>query len=197
MNVLVIPEDATNDQFVLKPIVTKLLELAGIKTVNLRVCQEPRLRGVYDALKSDRIAQVIRRHRYQVDLFLLIVDRDGKPGRRLRLDEIEQEAKKLLASNDQWFLAENAWQEVEVWALAGVDKSQWLKGWDWKAIREEVNPKEVYFEPLAAARGLANEPGQGRVTLGREAAQNYPRIRSLCREDVAELETRVRALKQT
>ena len=86
------------------------------------------------------------------------------------------------------FLAENAWQEVEVWVLAGHDLP---KDWTWQDIRQEPNPKETYFEPFAKQRSVLDEPGQGRKTLAREAAENYGRIRSLCREDVASLEAAI------
>ncbi len=84
---------------------------------------------------------------------------------------------------------ENAWQEIEVWALAGQDLP---RDWKWQEIRAEVHPKETYFEPFARQRGLTSEPGEGRTTLGREAAQNYTRCRSLCKEDIQSLESRLR-----
>ncbi len=86
-------------------------------------------------------------------------------------------------------LAENAWQEIEVWVLAGHDLPP---DWSWKEIRNEPNPKEVWFEPYAKARGRFDEPGQGRKTLAREAAARYGRIRLLCPE-IGELEDRIRS----
>ena len=80
-------------------------------------------------------------------------------------------------------------KDQEVWALAGQDLP---KSWKWQEIRKEVHPKETYFEPLAKQRGLTNEPGEGRTTLGREAAQNYARVRSRCKEDIEALETRLK-----
>jgi hypothetical protein len=90
------------------------------------------------------------------------------------------------------FLAENAWQEIEVWALAGHDLP---RGWNWQEVRVEPNSKEVYFEPYTRQRGLSLEPGGGRKTLAEQAAQRYARIRQRCPEDVANLENRVRALE--
>ncbi len=71
-------------------------------------------------------------------LFLLCVDRDGYEGQRAQLDHLEQQASSMLDTG-KCFLAENAWQEVEVWVLAGHDM---LDGRSWKEIRAEVNPKE-------------------------------------------------------
>lgn len=59
-------------------------------------------------------------------------------------------------------------------------------------IDQELNPKEVYFEPFAKRLGVIGGPGQGRKALAREASRNYGRIRSFCTEDVGALETRLR-----
>jgi hypothetical protein len=87
-------------------------------------------------------------------------------------------------------LSENAWQEVEVWALAGQDLP---KDWKWQEIRAEEHPKERYFEPLAAQRNLLDEPGAGRTTMGQEAAAEYSKVRSRCPEDIQQLESRLKA----
>ena len=88
---------------------------------------------------------------------------------------------------DSEFVAENAWQEVEV-CLAGHDLP---KEWKWQAIRSEVNPKEAYFEPFARQRGVIDLPAQGRKMLAREAARNYKRVHDRCPEDVVALEDRL------
>ena len=184
MNVLVIPEDFRKDQYMLRPIIEAMLKSKG-KIAKVRVCMDPLLGGVTQALKWERIQAIIERHP-MVDLFLLCVDRDGKAGRRKTLDKIEQRAERVLSPGKQ-FLAENAWQEIEVWVLAGHRLSS---NWSWSAIRAEIDPKELYFEPLARQKGLLQEPGEGRKTLALEAAKQYPRIRNLCPE-IAELEARI------
>lgn len=194
MNVLIIPEDFRKDQYILKPIVVRMLKAADIHAAKVRVCIDPLLGGVGEALKWERISEVIDMHP-MVQVFLLIVDRDGKLGRRASLDSLEEKANERLNKQagrgaDRRFFAENAWQEIEVWALAGI--ADLPKHWKWRDVRDEPNPKEEYFEKFAAQRGLLNEPGQGRTTLGREAAKNYARIRSLCSEDVANLEGRIK-----
>ena len=73
--------------------------------------------------------------------------------------------------------------------LAGLDIP---RDWPWQTIRDERDPKEKYFYPLAKQRGLLAEPGEGRKTLGLEAAQRYSqRIRQKCPEDILALETRI------
>ena len=187
LNVLVIPEDFRKDQYVLRPLMRRVFEEIGKPRARVEICIDPLLGGVDQALKWERIEEVISMYP-MVQIFLLIVDRDGKPGRRHALDKLEQSAAELLGAN-RILLGENAWQEIEVWALAGQDLPA---DWKWSAIREEEHPKEAYFEPHSQSRQLTDEPGAGRTTMGREAAQNYQRVRSRCPEDIAALEGRLR-----
>jgi hypothetical protein len=189
MNVLVIPEDFRKDQYILKPIIAAMLVAVGGPRATVRVCQDPLLGGIGEALKWERIEEILRRYRYQVDLFLLCVDRDGEAGRRDQLDRLERQAATSLGEGCL-LLAENAWQELEVWTLAGHD---FLPGWRWAAIRAERDPKERYFAQLARQRTLLLEPGGGRKTLSEEAARRYGRIRRRCPQDIAALEDRIRA----
>ncbi|NLX54788.1 MAG: hypothetical protein GXY58_06720 [Planctomycetaceae bacterium] len=187
MNVYVIPEDFRKDQYILKPIVKAMLAAIGKPRANVRVCQDPLLGGVTEALKWERIKEILDLYRGMVQVFLLIVDRDGQDGRQIALNTLEKKAVAALPE-DRIFFAENAWQEVEVWLLAGHDLP---KAWSWQDIRQDPNPKEAYFLPFAENRGVTDEPGQGRKSLAREAAGNYAKIRSRCTEDVVALEKRL------
>lgn len=188
MNVLVIPEDFRKDQYILKPMIQAILAQVGKPQANVRVCQDPLLGGIGQALRWERIAEILDRYKGMVHLFLLVVDRDGDPNRRSSLEQLQRQARSRLP-NGRVFLAENAWQEVEVWVLAGHDLPN---AWSWHSIRSEIHPKESYFLPFAGWRGLLDEPGQGRKTLAREAAARYDRVRQRCPEDVRELEDRIR-----
>lgn len=190
--VLVIPEDFRKDEPLLKPILEKMLEACGRKA-KVRVCKDPLLGGVREALKWPRIREILDRYQGMVDCFLLIVDRDGLAGRKKSLVAIEREAAGFLGAEGRFF-AENAWQEIEVWALAGL--TDLPRSWVWKSVRGEANAKEAYFELYVRQKGLTAEPFGGRLRLGQQAAQNYPRIRKLCREDVAELESRLRRAEE-
>lgn len=187
MNVLIIPEDFRKDQYIVAPLVRRMLAEVGREQAKVRVCLDPLLGGVGEALKWARLKDILDRYRGMVQLFLLLVDRDGNAGRHSALQELERRATELLGPQ-RLFLAEHAWQELEVWALAGQKLPD---QWSWQEIRAEIHPKERYFEPLARGRGLTAEPGEGRTTLGREAAQNYARVRSRCPEDIGNLETRL------
>ena len=186
LNVLVIPEDFRKDQFVLAPLVRRLFAEIGKPRARVEVCTDPLMGGVDQALDWEWLDEVIDMYPI-VHVFLLVVDRDGNAGRRVSLDGLEDRANKKLPRG-RTLIGENAWQEIEVWALAGQDLPD---GWKWQEIRDEVHPKEIYFEPFARQRGLTDEPGEGRTTMGREAAQNYARVRTLCREDIQALETRL------
>jgi hypothetical protein len=186
--VLVIPEDFRKDEPLLKPILEKMLEACGRKA-KVRICKDPLLGGVREALKWPRIQEILDRYRGMVDCFLLVVDRDGEEGRAKSLASLEKEAARFLGVEGRFF-AENAWQEIEVWALAGL--TDLPRSWAWKTVRAEANAKEAYFELYVRQKGLTAEPFGGRLRLGLEAAKNYPRIRKLCPEDVGALESRLK-----
>ena len=189
MNVLVIPEDFRKDQYILKPVISKMFESIGRKRARIKVCPDPLLGGVTEATKWERIEEILDMYRGMVQVFLLIVDRDGVKGRRKALDRLEKLAGDSLGDTACLY-AENAWQEIEVWALAGLNPLP--KKWKWADVRAEIHAKETYFDPFAKERRLLNEPGQGRTTLGRLAGQNYKRVRSRCPEDIQALEERLK-----
>jgi hypothetical protein len=190
MNVLVIPEDFPLDWHIVKPMIESMLRHLGQRKAKVEVCSNPRLQGVDEALKWERIRQILEMNRGYTDLFILIVDRDGDANRQKRLRWIEEQAGDFL-SDDQILLAENAWQEIEVWLLAG--QKDLPSHWDWKAIRGEVSAKEVYFRPYVRERGLHMSPTKGHRELAVVAARQYRRVRKLCPEDVLNLENRIAA----
>ena len=188
MNVLVIPEDFRKDQYILKPLFERLLRSMGRRKARVRVCQDPLLGGIGEATKSERIAEIVERYDGMTDVFILCVDRDGKPGRRRRLDDIEEE---FGSNRDRDFLAENAWEELETWVLAGLVLP---RSWRWTDVRAAVQVKEEYFDKLAERRGVADGPGGGRKALGKEAASRIDTIRQKCPKDFDALARRLEAV---
>ncbi len=184
MKVLIIPEDFRKDQYILKPLFQRLFKELGRGSARVTVCQNPLLGGIDAALNSERLADILNLYR-MVDIFVLCVDRDGVEGRRRRLDAIEEEF-----AAGSTFLAENAWEELETWTLAGL---QLPSSWNWSDVRAEVSVKERYFESLAAERGLADAPGGGRRPLAEEAARRISAIRQKCPEDFDALARRLEA----
>ncbi len=187
MRVRIIPEDYLNDHLILRPIFSAMFAHLGKPHVKLDI-HSPRVKGVDAVKKPGHIREIIENFN-NVDLFVLCVDRDCDPHRRKALDDLELRVQKLLP-RPRLFLAEQAWQEVEVWALAGIDWRLKPK-WTWEAIRSERDSKEHYFEPIAKARRLLDSPGRGRAILGAEAARNYAKVRQNGPE-VRELEERIR-----
>ena len=185
MRILIIPEDFRKDQYLLKPLFERLFRSIGMQRARVRVCQNPLLGGVREALKSDRLSHIVERYDGMTDIFILCVDRDGERGRRVRLDQIEVEF-----GGDRLFLAENAWEEIETWVLAGLAPPD---DWNWRDVRGEVHVKEVYFDVLARERDIADRPDGGRKVLGEEAARNIPAIRQKCPDDFDALARRIEA----
>lgn len=190
MRVLVIPEDFTRDQYILKPIIEAICKQLQKPRAKVTICRDPQLGGIDRATNWKQITQILERY-VMYDLFLLCIDRDGKVGRRSKLDKLEQLAQGILPVQSAFF-AENAWQEIEVWVLAGHDLPP---DWQWQEIRQETDPKERFFLPFAQGRGLPiNELELIYKTLAREAASRYnTRIRKLCPEDIVVLENKIEA----
>ena len=132
MRVLIIPEDFRKDQYLLRPLFSRLFHTIGKRRIQVEICRAPLLGGVGEALKSSRIAEVMSRHGGIADIVVLCVDRDGNLGRHLRLRQMERE----FGTHRCAFLAENAWEELETWVLAGLALP---RGWRWADVRAEVH----------------------------------------------------------
>lgn len=185
-SVLVIPEDPTNDHYMLRPIVGALMRSAGKPRAKVQILTDPAAQGVEHMLSQEFLGLVAKRYP-MVDLFIICVDRDGKPGREESLahftgvmQEQAREGARVLSSA--------AHQEIEVWCLAAM--LDLPRDWGWSDVRTHEHPKETYYEPYARQRGLLDGPGDGREIIGREAAQRYRSIASRCNE-VAALEEAV------
>lgn len=146
------------------------------------------LGGIGEATKSERVSEIVERYEAMIDVFILCVDRDGNEGRRRRLDQLEQEF-----GDGRVFLAENAWEELETWVLAGVALPT---NWGRADVRAEVHVKEQYFDVLVGQRGLGDHPGGGRKPLAEEAAGRLAAIRRKCPEDFDALARRIEAAVQ-
>jgi hypothetical protein len=182
-NVLVIPEDFTKDEHILKPLAGRIFQDLGKPNANIRVCRDPNFGGIGEALKPKRLRKVIARYR-MIDLFVLLVDRDGKAGRESAVGQIEATLQGEIAGSGRQFVAGVAWQEVEVFILAGHDLPP---GWNWREIRADPDVKNTYFQQLAAAKNTSSLPHHGRKELMAEAIQNWSRIKSRCPEDIGSL----------
>ena len=114
----------------------------------MRVCQDPLLGGVGEALKSERVAEIVDLYGGMAQVILLCIDRDGDTGRRQRLDQLQEEF-------GERFLGAEAWEEIETWVLAGLTLPP---EWNWAEVRAEVHVKERYFDVMARQRGVDGGP---------------------------------------
>lgn len=179
MKVMVIPEDPTHDQYILKPIVEQIFADLG-KAPRVQVLSNPRLHGVSQALRADVLAEIVARYP-MIDLFLVLVDRDAEPKRPSQANEREQE------HPDRLFVC-LAIEEVEVWMLA---LHRDALGESWTEIRRERDPKERFAAPFLAARAPRLSPGGGRVWAMRALGARWKGVLQVCPE-LAELEQTLR-----
>ena len=105
MNILIIPEDPRNDQYILKPVFERLFQSIGKPKAHIRICIDPIFGGVGEALKIERLREIVARYDGMTDIFILCIDRDGDISRRIRLDQIEKVFKKPTS-----FIGANAWE---------------------------------------------------------------------------------------
>ena len=80
-NVLVIPEDFTKDEHILLPLVRRVLADSGKPNAAVLVCRDPNFQGISGAFDHNRIREEVVLRYPMVNLFILIVDRDGRHGR--------------------------------------------------------------------------------------------------------------------
>ena len=154
----------------------------------MTICRDPLLGGIARATDWNEIRAIVDRYRAMYSVFLLLVDRDANEHRAVQLRTLEEKVRTILPAG-KTLIAEHAWEELEVWLLAGHDLP---REFVWNDVRGDRDPKERYYVPFAKLRGVFNRPAQGRQTLGDEAARRMDRVCSLCPE-VADLERRIRA----
>lgn len=178
MKVLIIPEDPTLDQYILKPIVGRIFADLG-KAPRIEVLFNPRLRGVSQALDSAILTNVVETFR-MIDLFLVLVDRDGNPHHAGVAHQREAEHQGRL-------FACLAIEEVEVWMLAIHRKSL---GLSWSDVRAEIHPKERFAQPFLVKNAPTLDPGAGRAWAMRDLGAHWKGILQCCPE-LNELQVRI------
>lgn len=179
MKVLVVPEDPTYDQYILKPIVEQLCGDIGVPA-RVDVLRDPHLRGVDQALDPSILAGIVLDNP-MIDLFLVMIDRDGNR----RGNEAKAQAR---ATEHRNLVVCLAIEEVEVWMLAlHRDKLEE----PWTEVRAEHDPKERFADPLLRRLGWTGEVGRGRKRAMRELGKGWTGLLQVCPE-LAELRARVR-----
>jgi hypothetical protein len=126
VKVLVIPEDPSLDQYILKPVVERIFSDLR-RSPRITILSSPRLRGVHEALDSATLSGIVNTYSMS-DLFLVIVDRDGDGSRAAVASARESEHRGRL------FVC-LAVEEVEVWMLA-IHHEALPSPWREKSIRK-------------------------------------------------------------
>jgi hypothetical protein len=189
-NVLVVPEDPTNNGYLLRPLCKRLLREAGRPNANIVVLPEPRVQGYSHAKKllEDRIP----RDWSHFELILFICDADGSAASRKdefkRLEQLAARRTKPVK-----LICCAAEQELETWLLAGHPEKLRDLSERWQEIRAEVSIKERFFQPFLEKHGDPATPSHGRERLMQQALANYDGMKKRCPE-LQELEDRIRAL---
>lgn len=183
MKVMVIPEDPTLDRYILKPVMERMFLDLG-RRAHVEVLDNPRLRGVAQALDAATVAQIVASRR-MFDLFCIMVDRDGVAERPLEARAREEEHPDRL-------MVCLAVEEVEVWMLA-VHREQLAA--PWQDIRSERDPKERFAAPFLAAHAPKSSLGGGRVWAMRDLGSKWRGVLAVCPE-LEELKQRLGAWLQ-
>ena len=180
-NVLIISEDPTNNGYILKPLIEKIMKQCNKPNAKVEMLSKPRPQGYANA-KSLIKEFIIDNYDYK-DLLLFLPDADGKD-RSKEFVELEAEA----ANKGVRLFCCAAVQEVETWLLAGhLDK---LKE-SWSEIREDISVKENVFANFLSSYGNAKVAGKGREMLMLETLKNYSGLLERCPE-LKELQNRIK-----
>lgn len=155
MRVLVVPEDPVKDRYILKPVVEQIFDDLGRPKARIDVLENPRLQGVAEALSPKALTDIVQSPRYRmIDLFLVLVDRDGDAAGRPRVATAREGE-----HPDRLFVC-LAIEEVEVWMLALHRDA--IKA-PWRQVRAEHHPKEAFAEPFLEEHAPRGNPGRGRA----------------------------------
>jgi hypothetical protein len=177
-NVLVISEDYSKDQHILRPLVSRLLRECNKPNAKVRLWANLAIRG-FESVR-DEIPTIIRDFP-QMHLFLFLPDCDGK--RQGRADLFAN----LEAEHGFRLICCAAVEEVEAWLLAGhLDKLPSL----WPAVRADTSVKERFFLPFLREHGDSRRPGGGREELMQQTLTNLRGLLERCPE-LARLQERI------
>lgn len=199
MDIILIPEDPKRDQYVLKPVFQQMYDWLGVNGYTVEMA--PWKPGSVSAATDwNQLEAFIDKMKFETDFFLLCIDRDAKEARRTtdaerkpdQIDKLRDRAHQKFADEgwlDTTFFGIAAREEVEVWALGGLENLP--DDWTWRDVRSDPHPKENYFEPFAEDLGVDERDANGLKALGRESASNYRTLRQKC-EELERLEDRIK-----
>lgn len=176
MKVLIIPEDPTKDQYILKPVVERIFRELGL-TARVEVLRDPHLTSINQALDSQQLSAIVNENP-MIQLFLLMVDRDCENYNNTAKSQerVKEHAGRMLSCI--------AREEIEVWMLAL--HLEFRDGW--KKLRKDCHPKEAYAQPFLKAKGWTLDLGGGYKRAMKSLTEQWKALLQLCPElaDLAE-----------
>ena len=173
--VLVIPEDATYNGYVVKPLVERIFREVGTARAQVNVCRAPAVHGK-DTVRG-LLPEILDRHPH-IDLFVYFQDSDHQP-----TDGAFQHLERIAAQVGRRLICVAAHPELEIYPLSSVrDETQAELGIGWTDLRNHHRLKEECFEVMAERLRLASGPGKGRQALMQQALQNYRGLEAICDE---------------
>ena len=179
--VLVIPEDPTNNGYILKPLVEMVLAEAGRPSARVNVLTNPRLRGYDHALRAIRGELAVRYGHMDLWLFFPDADRANADAMRDLESSLESQGITLLCCPAE--------PEVEIYACVAYRDDI---GMHWQEARNHPSFKETLFEPLLKAQSNQRRPGGGRSEMTSTSLSNRQSFFSFCPE-TADLRDRIQA----
>lgn len=187
--VLVVPEDPTRDEYILRQVVETVVAAAGVRSGRIQILRSGQPYGYEAAARYCRDYLGAWR---QIDLFLFMPDRDGPPDLegQNRLHELET-LESNVRDKGQWLLTCAAVEEVEVWMMAGHPQKLRDLGLTLDEVRHERKPSRGSCIRFLAAYG-DRSPGEGRLQLTTEGVRQAEALFSRCGE-LGELVERIRS----
>lgn len=178
--VLVIPEDPTNNGYILKPVVEMVMTQVGRPRAKVNVLGRPRLRGYDNAMRA--IQDKLPSSYGHMDLWLFMPDADrATPAAMHDLED-------RLASEDVTLLCCPAQPEVEIYACSAYLSDL---GISWQDAKNHPSFKEDVFAPLLKAHSNRG-PGGGRRQMTSASLANRKSFFTL-HPEIAELRDRIQA----
>jgi hypothetical protein len=169
--VLVIPEDPTNNGYILKPLVEALLADAGKPNGRVQILTSPRLKGYDEAVAAIR-EELPERYGFW-DLWIFMPDADRASEAAMQSLETDLAAKNIR------LLCCAAQPEVEIYACVA---HRGKLGAQWTEVRRHPRMKETFFDPLLASEGDARRAGGGRDQLIAASLRPLRALLQLCPE---------------
>ncbi|PWU11895.1 MAG: hypothetical protein C5B50_22465 [Verrucomicrobia bacterium] len=178
--ILVIPEDAKYNGYILKPIVQRVVAEAGRAKAQITILPRAKSGGI-DSAKNAIRNELAPAWRW-MDLWLFIPDGD-----RMNAAGAAEMERQLAAQNIALICCP-AMPEIEAWLLAGHRARLNI---EWNRVAGHPRFKEEVFEPFMREHGYPDLPGMGREKLTLETLANYAGLKHLCPE-IERLEERIR-----